>query len=178
MVFYGISLSPPQNRPQSLHMGWFCTGVSKSCRERRSLPTRDFLQPSPAKLLRNKWDINEINERPLLRAGKGRGQRNQPDVSQLMPDNGYSKHPSFWDSGEGCAALQGEGGCRPFAAIPAPSPALQLHSMLNPLLPFLRSAAFLPYFPLGLQFFPVSHRQYIKHILLKFFQQKLHWNNF
>lgn len=131
MVFYGISLFPPQNRPQSLHVGWFCTGVSESCRERRSSPTRDFLQPTPAKLLRNKWDINEINECPLLRVGKGRGQRNQPGVSRLVPDNGYSKHPSFWDSGKGCAALQGEGGCShpsskpslaaPFHAQPSPS---------------------------------------------------------
>lgn len=82
--------------------------------------------------------------------------------------------PYFGTAGRDEQLHMVSGGCRPLAAIQAPSPASQLRSMLSPLLPFLQSAAFLPYFPLGLQFFLVSHRQYIKHILLKFFQQKLH----
>lgn len=106
-------------------------------------------------------------------------------------DHGSSKHPSFWDREEDaqlCGASGGYGsllagdpvhgavrGRGPPSSLPAQ---LKLRSIPSPLLPFLRAVAFLCYFPLGLQFFPASHRQYIKHILLKFFQQKLHWNNF
>lgn len=103
--------------------------------------------------------------------------------------HGYSNLLSFWGREKDAQLHQAGGGYRLLLAGDAGAiqrwgllcslPAqLKLRSIPSPLLPFLRAAAFLCYFPLGLQFFPVSHRQYIKHILLKFFQQKLHWNNF
>lgn len=62
--------------------------------DRRSQPMRVFLQPSPGKPVGTSTPESSQAKRARKPAA-------------CKPDHGYSKHPSFWDSGKGCTALWG-----------------------------------------------------------------------